>query len=151
MVNKMCIFLKGTRKISKAIDRKKSISRLTYVKNIARNFCLGNFSRLPQFCLGNLDLPSKLPRVWTLMLYPAAGQNQNNFFFRLTHSFRATFFSITTVLLFIHTERSFQTRLTQPLPVIPVVVASKKKTGIDPPFVYTLGLGAQYAARVSAL
>ena len=37
---------------------------------MARNFCLGNFSRVPQFCLGNLDLPSKLPRVSTLMLLP---------------------------------------------------------------------------------
>ena len=37
---------------------------------MGRNFCLGNFSRVPQFCLGNLDLPSKLPRVSTLTLHP---------------------------------------------------------------------------------
>ena len=35
-----------------------------------QEFSLGNFSRVPEFCLGNLDLSSKLPMVSTLMLHP---------------------------------------------------------------------------------
>ena len=34
------------------------------------NISPGNCSRKPQFCLGNLDLPSNLPRISTLMLHP---------------------------------------------------------------------------------
>ena len=33
-----------------------------------------DFSMEPEFCLGNLDLPSKLPRVSTLMLHPGIGK-----------------------------------------------------------------------------
>ena len=39
------------------------------------NFYLGNFSRVSRFCLCNLDLPSKLPRVSTLMLHPPQDPN----------------------------------------------------------------------------
>ena len=37
------------------------------------DFCLGIFSRALPFFLGNLDLPSKLPRVSTLMVHPEKG------------------------------------------------------------------------------
>ena len=60
MVYKMCQF-----------PRQSHFFHFSKARYMVRNFCLGNFSRVPQFCLGKLDLPSKLPKVPTLMLHPA--------------------------------------------------------------------------------
>ena len=75
------------------------------------NFSLGNFSRVSQFCLGFLDLASKLPRVSTLMLHPA----RQHLSFKTIQAWASLYFEIHFLDSFICCELNRIFRVSIPL------------------------------------